>query len=267
MPLSDNPDPRLKEASSADRERRARAVRESLAAYATPALTERLVRLALLRAGETGVPAGGARFREFARHLRRIVESELGTEEADMVERGVEAILARAPAAEEDDDISHVEPIARARYERAAARHGVPEADPPASAEPRGAPEGGAPQRTPSLVVAASGDSSRIVRVQRLLRADVSFRGAGDAMALLDVLEPRSAPVVVVDCQVPAIRPATLAALVPELPPDTHVVLWGLDPEEADQLHALAEGARAWRRCPSESTDRELATVICELLG
>ena len=75
----------------------------------------------------------------------------------------------------------------------------------------------------------------------------------------------RELPVLIVDCRRPCVRPTTVAAMAPELPPGTTVVLWGADDLTESELEDVDPSSRDWIRCTAEATAQDLVS-LCSLL-
>jgi hypothetical protein len=133
--------------------------------------------------------------------------------------------------------------------------------------ERAGRPTLPAPDRGLPVVLLATSDPQQVEALDALLRGHAWLAGVHDPIGLLDALQAHAErqPVLIVDCRRPCVRATTVAAMAPELPEGTTVVLWGADDGTEAELEDVEPSARDWIRCTAEATAQDLVS-LCSML-
>lgn len=234
-----------------------RTLGERLEGVAAPHVARSILDEAQSRAGLSVLPRGGPELVDFVRGpLFRQIAGTLGREAAEVVLDDLAPFL-RAPTQEEithvrERDRSHIEPVAvPVRPPIRGGAHLEQETSRPAGIEA-------------FYAVVASADPRRRIDFAKALGGSSVVLQVEDVMDLVDVLQAvtEGAPLVVLDGSAPAVHPATVAAMLPELPSDVRVILWGFDEETERAVAALSKHAADWLRLPPEVTPRDLAILL-----
>lgn len=124
-----------------------------------------------------------------------------------------------------------------------------------------------APRELP-VVLIASANRTRIGELEGLLAARAGVTGVHDPIGLLDALQASAErhPVLIVDCRNPCVRATTIAAMAPDLPSGTTVVLWGADETIDAELDDVEPASRDWIRCTAEATASDVVSLCAMLL-
>ena len=244
--------------SELDRVRRT--LGERLETVAAPHVARSILDEAQSRAGLSVLPRGGPELVDFVRGaLFRQIVTTVGREAAEVVLDDLAPFL-RSPSGEE---ITHVRERERSEVEPVA----LPVA--PARAPVRGGAhleqETSRPVGVESFyAVVASADPRRRIDFAKALGGASIVLQVEDVMDLVDLLQAATegVPLVVLDGSAPAVHPATVAAMLPELPSDVRVILWGFDRETERAVAALSKHAADWLILPGEVTPRDLAVLL-----
>ncbi len=236
-----------------------RTMAEVLECVATPTVARRIVAEALAVASLDAPPVHPRELTAFVRvHLQRAIQVVLGHDAAELVERALLALAARLQA---QDDITQVRSVPRAE----------PSAAPPGEV---GAPQTGTHTARPAsravrLVLVATSDPHRLSVIEGAVGERAFVMAIEDMVSLVDAAhgEHRNAPLLVVDCLAPSIQPSTMAAVAPELPPGTQVLLWGIDGSSSAELAGLFEPSERWQRASPGVDEADVAALVRSLLG
>ena len=121
-----------------------------------------------------------------------------------------------------------------------------------------------APQARPVVFVATT-DRERAEALSLVLSREADVRRVDDVEALLYELRYASGDtMVVLDCMAAGVDTARLPAVAQHLPPDFRVVLWGLTATLQRDIGLQLE--RAWIKCGTDATPRDVAVLVCLLL-
>lgn len=256
-------------------------VLERMASFAVRDIAERILDSALARAGLAFVPMGGARLTSFAHGaLQDLVRHHLGDDAADALLEDLQPLLRLHL---DDDDVSSIRPRGAEESQRVATAF-APDDDGPITdtisqpqmrAVDRRTPEVPAPlmagptvrpQQTSGalVVIVATLDPGRGHLLGVALGHDAAVHVVDDLVALVDTAQELAEhrPLLVLDGTAPALHAATFAATLPELPEGAGVVLWGFDRPALDEMHALVDGARAFRSFGPDVDEIELAATL-----
>lgn len=237
-----------------------RTLGERLEAVAAPHVARSILDEAQSRAGLSVLPRGGSQLVDFVRGpLFRQVAGTLGREAAEVVLDDLAPFL-RTPT---QDEITHVRERDRSHIEPVVAP--APPARPPVRGGAHLEQETSRPVGVEAFyAVVASADPRRRIDFAKALGGSSVVLQVEDVMDLVDVLQAvtEGVPLVVLDGSAPAVHPATVAAMLPELPSDVRVILWGFDEETERAVAALSKHAADWLRLPPEVTPRDLAVLL-----
>ena len=120
----------------------------------------------------------------------------------------------------------------------------------------------------PVMVLVATLDQTGTQGIARKLYGRGVVRQVTDIFELISALEARGGhrSIVVIDCCLPAVDPVSVATLVPQLPPGSHIVQWGGTERLRREVEAASPGARRWIHCTTDATHEDLATLIVGLV-
>lgn len=239
----------------------ARTVREVLGSVFAPDVRDRLFDAALERGRESTVPEEAERARDFVEGpLRAAVFEHAGPEAAEAVMEGLDPILEMAG--------SHV----RMKDTRRADETQIERRGP--STVPAPAPEdelpGEASQVTAAArpVMMATLDRTGVDGVARCLVGRAEVRQVSDVFDLVSAMDAHSsrAPLLVIDCCLPAVDPATVATMLPVVPRGSRVILWGATERMRADLEMIAPSASDWIACAADATHEDLASLLASLM-
>ncbi|MBW2462244.1 MAG: hypothetical protein JRH11_11410 [Deltaproteobacteria bacterium] len=228
----------------------ARSVQEALSAVLAPDQARLVFDMALMFAQLGAVPEEASRARTFVDDsLRRAIESYVGSDAAESVVEGLEPILSMMG--------SHI----RMRSDE------PPTAQSGETATPL-LPPVSVPIAQSRLILVSSLDRTSIQGIARQLFATARVRQIRNVFELLTAVEMNTgeAPVMVVDCSLPAVDPMTLATMLPAEIQEAKVVLWGATRRQRDELEKEAPIARFWVPCPSTTNHDQLAELLRSFL-
>lgn len=227
---------------------------ENIEAVARPELAPRLLQSALMRANREDIPDDPGELRWFVDGpLFDVLRDAFGPDDAESVFHNLIPLLPRVT------DASGLRPEQRIDDEpQTLVRERG--ADPDESAEFLRLPAAG---EASGLVVVCGRQPDRMDAVLRALTPDARGHRATDLMSLFDLLQdhPTSVPVIVLDCEHPALNPISLATLLPDMPMGAAIVLWGATRQEEGELLALAPQDGRFIRCPSDAPAAHVAML------
>jgi len=209
--------------------------------------------MALMFAQLGVVPEEASRARTFVTDsLRRALESYAGLDTAESVVEGLEPILVMMG--------SHIRTRSDEELTAEPAETPTPLLPP--------LPPLAVPAAQSRLILVSSLDRTSIQGIARQLFASARVRQIRNVFELLSAVEMNSgeAPVIVVDCSLPAVDPMTLATMLPEEVREAKVVLWGATQRQRDELEERAPIARFWVPCPSTTSHDQLADLLRDFL-
>ncbi len=234
----------------------ARSVQEALSAVLAPDQARLVLDMALMFAQLGVVPEEASRARTFVTDsLRRALESYAGPDTAESVVEGLEPILTMMG--------SHIRTRSDVELTAEPAETPTPLLPPLPPLPPLAAPAA-----QPRLILVSSLDRTSIQGIARQLFASARVRQIRNVFELLSAVEMNSgeAPVIVVDCSLPAVDPMTLATMLPDEVREAKVVLWGATQRQRDELEDRAPIARFWVPCPSTTSHDQLADLLRDIL-
>jgi hypothetical protein len=273
----------------------ARAVREALGTLVSPQMYGQIVARALENVGLTEIPEAGPEMASWiGGELQREIAQAVGSDAAELVAAQLAPIVAHASTApsqsgarafgsDKPTGVAVAQLTARARREQMKSTARVrltpeqqralsnPEqakhtARPSANLPKVGAgPEGAAPRR----VLAATADASLVTSLGAQLGQTAVVLQVLDLVALLDALDEPGGhdPIVLLDCQRPAIHVSSVAAISEDLPQGTTIVLLGASEEVWRELERTRGAACRWVRCSHEATTDDLRSLCAVLIG
>lgn len=264
-----------------------RFVLETLRAFASEFVSERILEAALHAAREIDVPEHGPRLRRFVeRHLPAAVGAQLGAETAQMVTEALRPMAHMLPDPAETsrvrarDQVStkNPPPPEPERRERPSLAWSAtpPSSTPEAQALPvepslmlDDRPTATPPELALPMVILASRAEGRAAEIRTWLGGRAALQLAQDAVKLLSCVEVAMnlAPVLLIDCVEPAVQLPTLLLLAPELPAGATVVLWGLEDDAVFDELALEQGAARFIRCGPEATSRDVGALLSPFIS
>lgn len=241
---------RMSEASVAN------AIREALDGRLGPEVRVHVVLRALAFAGTDAIPAGGPALVAFiSRALAFALEEVLDRD------------TARAT-------IEHLWQVVRDQEERAQVRPPPPSeqldwADLPTNNPRARATTQSVPRRRWPIIFLVTRDRERLTRFKGSLTGRAQIEAAADLFELVEGLDQTEGlhPIVVVDCVSLGIPVEKLQPMLPNLPPNTTLVVWGVE-RTADVQSALAawfgEGTIG---CNSEATPEDVGMLLMPFIG
>jgi hypothetical protein len=116
-------------------------------------------------------------------------------------------------------------------------------------------------------VLVASHDRTGIQGIARVLFGRAIVRQIGNVFDLVSALEAnrRGAPVIIVDCSLPAIDPAALTSMLP-LHQDVRVILWGATDLHRSRLERAFPFAKSFFFVPGHTSHTDLAALVESLV-
>lgn len=274
-----------------DGNRAAQLVREAVDAVAAPALRDRIIGNALIRARRNEVPEPLHRLRDFVQgQLREALTDALGVQPALQVVESLEPILDVLELDEEE--ISEIRPSAgvvpRApatpKDEAPTRKHAVVDEHAPEpsvldsgetlldSGEIRLLGDGNehptdAPPEMQPVAVLTTLDPSVAGELRSGLGDVVEVRVVADPISFLDAIQSTpSLAVIVVDARTPSVQPITLAAMAPDLPAGVRVLMWGVTEVMEKEIHALGPDTLHWVGCAADTPAEEVAFLCITML-
>lgn len=240
----------------------ARTVREVLGSVLAPDLRDRVLEDALERGRESTVPEEAERARDFVEGpLRAIVFEQVGLEAADAVMEGLDPILEMAGSHVRMKDARRADDT---QVEPRRAPSTIPA--PPAEDEIPG--EDSHVTATVRPVMMATLDRTGVDGVARCLVGRAEVRQVSDVFDLVSAMDANAvrAPLLVIDCCLPAVDPATVATMLPVVPRGSRVILWGATERMRADLEMVAPGAAEWIACAADATHEDLASLLASLM-
>lgn len=242
--------------------RMARTVREVLGSVFAPDLRDRILEDALDRGRESTVPEEAARARDFVEGpLRATIFEHGGIEAADAVMEGLDPILEMAGSHVRMKDTRRVDET-QVEPRRAPSTIPAPAADDEIPGEDSHVT---AAQRP---VMMATLDRTGVDGVARCLVGRAEVRQVGDVFDLVSAMDVHSsrAPLLVIDCCLPAVDPATVATMLPVVPRGSRVILWGATERMRADLELVAPAAAEWIACAADATHEDLASLLASFM-
>jgi hypothetical protein len=121
---------------------------------------------------------------------------------------------------------------------------------------------------TKPLVLVASRDPRIVPRFSRLLGQKSEVAEVSSLRELLFDLDATTSKVaVLLDCRLPSVRPAALAALADELPDQAAVVLWNPTEKQLQQLIEINPEAQRFVVCGPGLGSEDVASRCLDLVG
>jgi hypothetical protein len=247
-----------------------------LEAFASEEVSASILTTALAAAREPCTPDGGERLRRFVeRDLARETRSTLGAEVSSAITQALRPMARMLPDASETSHIRARRPAPRPPERPTPDRPGLPWSSSPRAPATAPAPAEHSPElqkrstATPPeldlpMVILATRSPEREKEITSWLGYRATLSVVHDAVQLLQSVEVamKLAPVIVVDCVVPAVQLETLLMLAEELPKGATVVLWGVaDDRELDDF-AVDHGTQRFIRCSPAATARDLGALL-----
>ncbi len=273
---------------------------EALDSVVSPPVRDALLSSALEQAPEREVPSDPFAFRDFVHGpLRAVLSQGLGPELAASIAEELVNVsrsgVRRTP--QRASDISGVTPPHRAgritpRRSSRPNMQRVAQPTPPPQSGLRAPPGSGwtsdeypaglasslgmsssfPPEQSGTavkpLVLVASRDPRIVPRFARLLERKSEVAEVASLRELLFDLDATPSKVaVLVDCRLPSVRPAALAALADELPDNTSVVLWNPTEKQLRQLLEINPEAQRFVVCGPGVASDAVASRCLDLVG
>ena len=259
-----------------------RFVLETLEAFASAEMSDRILETALDWAHEDAVPNGGERLSRFVeRDLALAARESLGSDVAVTITDALRPMVRMLPDADDKSRVRTrqqqlVAPEPQERPLRWSATPPSSTAKPPAPASTVPPPELVArepsserPTATPPelalpMVILATRGEEREAGITRWLGERAALQVVHDAVHLLEcvAVAMNLAPVIVVDCLVPAVQLETLFMLTGDLPKGATVVLWGISDEVELDAFAVDHGAGLFIRAGVEADARDVGALL-----
>jgi hypothetical protein len=119
-----------------------------------------------------------------------------------------------------------------------------------------------APRAEEQVVLLVSHSAMTWADLDEVLAPDVRVVATAQTRAVHETLRGRDAATpVVVDCR-EGVAETVLASLVPELPPDSHVILWGPRSLVSTLLSHVTAPFESWVHCDEDMPPSEVAKVV-----